>query len=380
MKNKIGVVAVAGKYRTGKSFLLNRIIIGRLNGGFGVGSTINACTKGIWVWDQPIKIKNSEGEEFDLLVMDTEGIGGMNEDQNHDTRIFLLATLLSSLLIYNSLGNIDENALHNISLIVNMSKHLQIRSQTGKETDLEELKSYFPNFLWVLRDFALKLEDTNGKPISAKQYLESSLLPQKGSSENVEIKNRIRKVITGVFKERDCYPLIRPVEDEKDMQNLQETPDTGLRPEFVEQMKILRELIYKKVKAKKLNDSYINGNMLLELCNAYTKAFNSGDVPCIENAWNSLCKFHSYKLMEEIIKDYEKGLNEYAEKCEYDPEKLKEKSKELREKMYKKFREESVGDSYKEYGNALKEKLLEKYEEVKKMSDDKITVSKAYKI
>jgi len=380
LKNKIGVVAVAGKYRTGKSFLLNRIIIGRLNGGFGVGSTINACTKGIWVWDQPIKIKNSEGEEFDLLVMDTEGIGGMNEDQNHDTRIFLLATLLSSLLIYNSLGNIDENALHNISLIVNMSKHLQIRSQTGKETDLEELKSYFPNFLWVLRDFALKLEDTNGKPISAKQYLESSLLPQKGSSENVEIKNRIRKVITGVFKERDCYPLIRPVEDEKDMQNLQETPDTGLRPEFVEQMKILRELIYKKVKAKKLNDSYINGNMLLELCNAYTKAFNSGDVPCIENAWNSLCKFHSYKLMEEIIKDYEKGLNEYAEKCEYDPEKLKEKSKELREKMYKKFREESVGDSYKEYGNALKEKLLEKYEEVKKMSDDKITVSKAYKI
>lgn len=45
LHNRIGIIAVAGKYRTGKSFLLNRIIMGKLKGGFGVGSTINACTK-----------------------------------------------------------------------------------------------------------------------------------------------------------------------------------------------------------------------------------------------------------------------------------------------------------------------------------------------
>ena len=45
IKERVGVIAVAGKYRTGKSFLLNRVILNKLNGGFGVGPTINPCTK-----------------------------------------------------------------------------------------------------------------------------------------------------------------------------------------------------------------------------------------------------------------------------------------------------------------------------------------------
>ena len=44
---KIGVISVAGKYRTGKSYLLNKIILGISSNGFGVGPTINPCTKGI---------------------------------------------------------------------------------------------------------------------------------------------------------------------------------------------------------------------------------------------------------------------------------------------------------------------------------------------
>ena len=39
----------AGKYRTGKSFLLNRITNAKPGQGFGVGETVQACTKGIWI-------------------------------------------------------------------------------------------------------------------------------------------------------------------------------------------------------------------------------------------------------------------------------------------------------------------------------------------
>ena len=46
IKERIGVIAVAGKYRTGKSFLLNRILLNKKDSsGFGVGPTINPCTK-----------------------------------------------------------------------------------------------------------------------------------------------------------------------------------------------------------------------------------------------------------------------------------------------------------------------------------------------
>jgi hypothetical protein len=50
----IGVISVVGMYRTGKSYLMNRMILDR-NAGFGVGPTVNPCTKGLWIWGSPIK-------------------------------------------------------------------------------------------------------------------------------------------------------------------------------------------------------------------------------------------------------------------------------------------------------------------------------------
>lgn len=41
----IGIISLVGKYRTGKSFLLNRVILNNSEKGFGVGPTIRPCTK-----------------------------------------------------------------------------------------------------------------------------------------------------------------------------------------------------------------------------------------------------------------------------------------------------------------------------------------------
>ena len=117
IKEKVGVISVAGKYRTGKSFLLNRVIINRRDQGFGVGPTINPCTKGLWIWGDTLETEY-QGEKLKILLIDSEGIGAFDEDDNHDTKIFLMALLLSSYFIYNSMGTIDESAINNLSLIV----------------------------------------------------------------------------------------------------------------------------------------------------------------------------------------------------------------------------------------------------------------------
>jgi len=44
----------------------------------------------------------NSNKEMDCLVIDAEGFGGLDEDANHDNRIFLFALLLSSYFIYNS--------------------------------------------------------------------------------------------------------------------------------------------------------------------------------------------------------------------------------------------------------------------------------------
>jgi hypothetical protein len=125
-------VTVAGVYRTGKSYLINRMLLNRAKG-FGVGNTINACTKGLWVWGAPVKGTTAEGEAVNILVVDTEGIGSLEEDQTHDSRIFSLAILLASTFIYNSTGSIDENALQQLSFIVNLTKHIHIKSRGESE-------------------------------------------------------------------------------------------------------------------------------------------------------------------------------------------------------------------------------------------------------
>ena len=303
IEDGVGVIAVAGKYRTGKSYLLNKIILqNKSNSGFGVGPTINPCTKGLWVWSKTIETTYKD-TPLKVLVIDSEGIGALNEDTNHDTRIFLLALLISSYFIYNSMGTIDENAIQNISLIVNLSKEIQIKERDFS-TDPDEIPKYFPSFLWVVRDFSLRLVDSFGSEISSKEYLEKALELQKGSSDAVENKNKIRRMIKHFFNERDWVTLIRPIEDEKQLQNLNDLPESDLRSEFTTQVKSIQAKIRKRVKPKILNDKVLNGQTLLELLKSYVNALNKGSVPWIENAWNNVLKFESEKNIKQLTQEY----------------------------------------------------------------------------
>ena len=76
--------------------------------------------------------------------------------------------------------------------------------------------------------------DADQEPITSKEYLEKALGQQKGFSESVESKNRIRRLLKSFFKERDCCTMIRPLTKEDQLQNLAEMDLDQLRPEFVE--------------------------------------------------------------------------------------------------------------------------------------------------
>ena len=106
---------------------MNRMLLNRSDG-FGVGPTVNPCTKGLWIWGKPIAGQTHDGQSCSSLVIDSEGLGALDEDSTHDTRIFSLIILLSSCFIYNSVGSIDENAVQTLSLVVNLTKNKQIKA------------------------------------------------------------------------------------------------------------------------------------------------------------------------------------------------------------------------------------------------------------
>ena len=313
-EKKIGLVSIVGKYRTGKSYLINKVILNNPSTraymrestneqpmGFPVGSTVNACTKGIWVWTKALKSENEEEDDTLVVVRDTEGFGAVTEGHNHDSRVILFSMLLSSMFVYNSVGNIDENALQTLGLVVNMAKNIQLESTGTEELDEDTIAETFPLFFWIVRDFSLKLVDENNFKISSGLYLEKALENIKGHSSKTEAKNKVRRLIKHFFKKRDCMTMIRPVENESDLQRLEELPDYRLRKDFVQQIHKTRKLIFQRVTAKRINGQFVDGPRLIALAEAYVESVNNGRAPCIENAWEFVRKFENKKLTEKTI-------------------------------------------------------------------------------
>ena len=308
----IGIISLVGKYRTGKSFLLNRVLLEKKQiNGFGVGPTFKPCTKGIWIWSDPLMVTNSHSKTpFPVFLIDTEGLGAYDEEINHDTKIFLIAILISSLFIYNSFGAIDENAINSLSFILNLSKTIKIKSVNKVDSE-EELSEYFPSLLWLLRDFSLKLEDTDGNTITEKQYLENALMKIKGNSEIIEEKNRVRELIKNYFKEKDLFVMVRPVEEESDLQNLQNLPDNRLRKEFLEQAKLFRNKVMKKIKPKIFRKKNLNGFLLIQLIQSILDSINNGSIPVIENSWKYVMENECIKTGELLIKNFVKEIGDW---------------------------------------------------------------------
>ena len=378
----MGIISLVGKYRTGKSFLLNRVILDRKEKlGFTVGPTIKPCTKGIWIWSDPLTISNVHSSTpFPAYLIDTEGLGAYDEEINHDSKIFLIAVLISSLFIYNSFGAIDENQLNNLSFVLNLSKTIKIKSASIEDNE-EELAKYFPNLLWLLRDFSLKLEDTNGNVITEKQYLENALKELSGYSNTIEEKNRVRNLIRAYFPERDCYVMVRPTEDEQDLQNLQLLPDKKFRKEFLEQSKIFRNKVLKKTKPKKLNGKLLSGAMLVEFIQSILDSINSGGIPVIENSWKYIMKNECIKSSKKLINKFIKEINQYKEENKNKKDflkNIKKYTKNLADKYIKDFLNNNIIDdeeSKKEFSEKLEKKINQELVRFNK-EIDKITEEK----
>ena len=434
-QSKIGMVSLVGKYRTGKSFLLNKVLINNSfdpkskiensqiensnekeikeekeekeeekeeekkennlnikntqnqyvnnNEGFDVGPTIRPCTKGIWLWSKPIMISNNHSkEEFPAFLIDTEGLGAYDEEVNHDTKIFLISILISSLFIYNSFGTIDENALNNLSLIVNLSKSLKLRNSNIKNNnnnnlnEEEEMSKYFPSFLWLLRDFILKLEDNEGNVITAKQYLENALMEQKGSSDLIIEKNQVRKLIKTYFHERDCFPMVRPTEDENDLQNLMYLSKEKIRPEFITQCQVLRNKILMKIKPKNFNGKILSGPMLIDLVENVINSINEGAIPIIENSWKYVINNECMKSVNKYVSEYKNQIinfqKENLSNNDYFSE-LEKFNHNLIEDLIKKFQDENSikFDDINEYVKKLKICLNQEF---KKLNEENVSL------
>lgn len=270
----LGVLACAGKFRTGKSYLMNRVSNAPHGKGFGVGDTVQACTKGIWIRKEVLK-----GDNCNYVCIDTEGIDALDADNTHDVRIFTLALLLSSLFIYNSVGPIDESSLQTLALMTNVSKCVKVTSE--KDATIDELSVYFPHFMWILRDFSLKLTDKNGKDLSTEQYLSESLSELDAKEERC----KIRATINSAFVKKTLFTLPRPANDEY-LHQLDKNPK-AVNSLFNSKIADVKHFINKNMVPMQAKGVKMTGAMyakfVVHLVNGIGE---SNRVPVIKDAWS----------------------------------------------------------------------------------------------
>ena len=140
VKNPMCVVACAGMYRTGKSFFLNSLSGStgeHAQSGFKVGSTSESCTRGIDVCLPDPAAAASLRSGGSLVLLDTEGIASMDQDESYDAQVFAIGLLLSSHFVLNSMGVIDEAAIDRLYLVAELTKHISVHASGAADAVAE---------------------------------------------------------------------------------------------------------------------------------------------------------------------------------------------------------------------------------------------------
>ncbi|KAI2647698.1 Guanylate-binding protein 1 [Labeo rohita] len=353
IQQPVVVVAVVGLYRTGKSYLMNRLA-GKQTG-FALGSTIESKTKGIWMWCVPHPTEAGTT----LVLLDTEGLGDVDKgDPKHDTNIFCLAVLLSSTLVYNSRGTIDNKAIMELQYVTELTECIKVKSSDKDADDSSEFVKFFPSFIWAVRDFTLELK-VDGKDVTEDEYLDFALKLKHGTSRRVMEYNFPRECIQKFFPSRKCFTFPFPTAPEK-MSCLESLDSADISSEFLKVTDHFCKFVFNDSSVKRLKDGYtVTGRVLGHLAKTYVDTISSGSVPCLENAVIAMAMIENEAAVKVGLQVYQSGMEKLKDSFPLELKDVSSKHQDLSSTATQAFMKRSFRDTDGKYLKSLEEKINE---------------------
>ncbi|KAA8543306.1 hypothetical protein F0562_021199 [Nyssa sinensis] len=289
----IAAVAVIGPYRSGKSFLLNQLLSLSCYEGFGVGHMRDTKTKGIWVWGTPLEM-DIDGVKTSVFYLDTEGFESIGKSNVYDDRIFALATVLSSVLIYNLPENIREADISRLSFAVELAEEFYGRVK-GQDVAFEPAK-----LLWLIqRDFL------QGK--SVQEMVDEALLhvPNYDGDKNIDQVNRIRDSLAIMGDNSTAFSLPQPHLQRTKLCDLK---DGELDPIYVKKREQLKEVVASVIRPKIVQGKLLNGKEFVSFLEQILEALNKGEIPTT----GSLVEVFNKGILERCLKLYSDSMSKLA--------------------------------------------------------------------
>ncbi|XP_058274894.1 guanylate-binding protein 1-like [Hemibagrus wyckioides] len=359
------VVSVVGLYRTGKSYLMNRLA-GKQTG-FALGSTIESKTKGIWMWCVPHPSRTGHT----LVLLDTEGLGDVDKgDSKNDAWIFCLAVLLSSTLVYNSRGTIDNTAVEKLHYVTELAEQIKIKSPASTSDEAEEEEEdtqfvqFFPNFIWTVRDFSLQLVLENKGQVTEDEYLDFALQLKKGLSKKDTNYNLPRQCIRNYFPTRKCFVFPFPASQEK-MVMIESLDESEIFPKFLNVTQSFCDYVFSTSRDKTVKGGYkVTGRMFGHLVQTYVQTISSGKVPCLENAVVAMATIENEAAVQEGFKLYKSEMEQVKRTFPLSFNEISDKHQRISNMACSEFMKRSFKDEKGEYFKKLMEEIDKHYAEL----------------
>lgn len=281
----IAAVAVIGPYRSGKSFLLNQLLSLSCYEGFGVGHLRDTKTKGIWVWGSPLEL-DIGGVKTSVFFLDTEGFESVGKSNVYDDRIFALATVMSSVLIYNLPETIREADITRLSFAVELAEEFYGRVK-GQDVAFEPAK-----LLWLIqRDFL------QGK--SVQEMVDEALrqVPNANGDKNIDQINQIRDSLAVMGDNSTAFSLPQP---HLQRTKLCDMKDSELDPMYVKKRDQLKAVVSSIIRPKIVQGKTLNGKEFVSFLEQILEALNKGEIP----STGSLVEVFNKGILERCLKLY----------------------------------------------------------------------------
>lgn len=202
------VISICGAIKKGKNSMfnfflryLNEVYVNRnfedwlyngydgLKNGFECKNDTTCYTVGIWAWSKIFTTYRKNEEKIGILLLNTQGTFDSESSQHDNVKIFSLASMMSSLQIYNLSEHIQETDIENLQLYTEFGKLM--RDQT------------FQSLVFLVQDRQNSFEYPYGFE-GGKMYLEKCLQikitrPDKLNNLLVHIRSNYKQLRCCVF-------------------------------------------------------------------------------------------------------------------------------------------------------------------------------------
>lgn len=305
----VAVICVAGKFREGKSFLLNYFLnylsaeegqewwkyFPTTGSGFIWKGGVHRVSTGISFWSKPF-VRIVEGQKTAVLLVDTQGTFDNESTMGENVRVFSLGALLSSFLINNMKEKVAEDALQQLQLFVEFGKTTKDKGQGGLQTAC-----------FLVRDWTNAANYAPGLE-GGKKYIDFVL---NGDARHEELA-RVRKYIRDSFEDIHCFLLPSPGDNFLDSCGEGDArPDfSAIRAKFVDGIREFVPWVVQNVKIKRIGMGPLHCRDLCLFAIQCRNVFNSSEQPRVEGLYDAMSRVSHLSVKLTALKAYTDELDQ----------------------------------------------------------------------